>query len=36
VTAFLISGVTADAGPDAVGEDYVDGDGVHHLPRLHE
>jgi hypothetical protein len=34
VTAFLISGVTAQAGPDAVGEDYVDADGRHYLPLL--
>ncbi len=34
VTAFLVSGVTARAGPDAIGEDYVDGDGRHYLPLL--
>jgi hypothetical protein len=34
VTAFLISGVTAQAGPDAIGEDYVDADGVRYLPLL--
>jgi hypothetical protein len=28
VTAFLVSGVTAAAGPSVVGEDYVDADGV--------
>jgi hypothetical protein len=34
VTAFLMSGVTAQAGPAAIGEDYVDGDGRHYLPLL--
>ena len=34
VTAFLISGVTAQAGLGAVGEDYVDGDGRSYLPLL--
>ncbi len=34
VTAFLMSGVVADAGPAAIGEDYVDADGVRHLPML--
>jgi hypothetical protein len=34
VTAFLISGVTAQAGPQAIGEDYRDADGVHYLPLL--
>jgi hypothetical protein len=34
VTAFLISGVTAQAGPEAIGEDYLDGDGQVYLPLL--
>jgi hypothetical protein len=34
VTAFLISGVTADAGPAAIGEDYLDADGRRYLPLL--
>ncbi|HEY2259737.1 MAG TPA: DUF2000 family protein [Solirubrobacteraceae bacterium] len=34
VCAFVISGVTAAAGPAAVGEDYVDGDGNRYLPLL--
>jgi len=34
VTAFLISGVTAQAGSGAIGEDYVDGDGRRYLPLL--
>jgi hypothetical protein len=34
VTAFLMSGVTAQAGPEAIGEDYVDGDGRRYLPLL--
>ena len=34
VTAFLMSGLVASAGPAAIGEDYVDGDGVHYLPLL--
>ncbi len=34
VTAFLISGITAQAGADVVGEDYVDADGRHYLPLL--
>jgi len=34
VCAFLMSGVTAAAGSDAIGEDYVDGDGNHYLPLL--
>ncbi|HUA03427.1 MAG TPA: DUF2000 domain-containing protein [Solirubrobacteraceae bacterium] len=34
VTAFLISGITAQAGPGAIGEDYMDGDGRHYLPLL--
>jgi hypothetical protein len=33
VTAFLVSGLVGHA-PDAVGEDYVDADGVHYLPML--
>jgi len=34
VTAFLISGITADAGATAIGEDYVDGNGRRYLPLL--
>jgi len=34
VTAFLISGVTARAGADAIGQDYLDADGRHYLPLL--
>jgi hypothetical protein len=34
VSAFLVSGVTAAAGPEAIGEDYVDGDGNRYLPLL--
>ena len=34
VTAFLISGVTAQAGAGAIGEDYMDGDGGRYLPML--
>jgi Protein of unknown function (DUF2000) len=34
VTAFLISGVIADAGETVVGEDYLDGDGARYLPLL--
>jgi hypothetical protein len=34
VTAFLISGVIAAAGPDAIGEDYLDADGNRYLPLL--
>jgi hypothetical protein len=34
VTSFLMSGVTAQAGPGAIGEDYVDGDGRRYLPLL--
>jgi hypothetical protein len=34
VTAFLISGVTAQAGPGAIGEDYLDADGRRYLPLL--
>ena len=34
VCAFLISGVVAAAGPDALGEDYLDGDGNRYLPLL--
>ena len=36
VTAFLMSAVTAHAGAGAVGEGYVDGDGVHYLPMLRQ
>jgi hypothetical protein len=34
VTAFLISGVTAAAGEDAIGQDYLDADGNRYLPLL--
>jgi hypothetical protein len=34
VTAFLISGVTAAAGKEAIGEDYLDADGNRYLPLL--
>lgn len=34
VCAFLISGVTAAAGGDAIGEDYVDADNKRYLPLL--
>ncbi len=34
VTAFLISGVIADAGEIVVGEDYLDADGARYLPLL--
>ncbi|MGH2860671.1 MAG: DUF2000 family protein [Solirubrobacteraceae bacterium] len=34
VCAFLMSGVTAAAGNDAIGEDYLDADGNHYLPLL--
>jgi hypothetical protein len=34
VTAFLISGVTAEAGNGVVGQDYVDADGRRYLPLL--
>jgi len=34
VTAFLISGVTAQAGPAVIGEDYIDRDGCRYLPLL--
>jgi hypothetical protein len=34
VCAFLISGVTAAAGNEAIGEDYVDADGNRYLPLL--
>ncbi|MGZ4171448.1 MAG: DUF2000 family protein [Solirubrobacteraceae bacterium] len=34
VTAFLMSGLVAAAGADAIGEDYVDGDGARYLPLL--
>lgn len=34
VTAFLMSGVTARAGPLAIGEDYLDADGRTYLPML--
>lgn len=34
VTAFLTSGVVAAAGPEAIGEDYLDADGNRYLPLL--
>jgi hypothetical protein len=34
VCAFLTSGVIAAAGPEAIGEDYLDGDGNRYLPLL--
>jgi len=34
VTAFLMSGLTAQAGQGAIGEDYVDGDDRRYLPLL--
>jgi len=34
VAAFLISGVTAHAGAEAIGEDYLDADGRRYLPLL--
>jgi hypothetical protein len=34
VTAFLMSGVVASAGAEAIGEDYLDGDGRRYLPML--
>jgi hypothetical protein len=34
VTAFLMSGLTAQAGPHVIGEDYIDGDGRRYLPLL--
>lgn len=34
VTAFLLSGLTAQAGPEAIGEPYVDADGARYLPLL--
>jgi hypothetical protein len=34
VTAFLMSGITSRAGPDAIGDDYVDGDGRRYPPLL--
>ena len=34
VTAFLMAGVTAQAGPEAIGEDYLDGDDRRYLPLL--
>jgi hypothetical protein len=34
VTAFLMSGLAAEAGPAAIGEDYEDGDGRRYLPLL--
>jgi hypothetical protein len=34
VCAFVMSGVTAAAGQDAIGEDYLDADGKRYLPLL--
>ena len=34
VTAFLMSGLAAEAGPSAIGEDYEDADGRRYLPLL--
>jgi hypothetical protein len=34
VCAFLIAGVTAAAGSEAIGEDYLDADGIRYLPLL--
>ena len=34
VTAFLMSGVTAEAGPGAIGQDYLDADGRRYMPLL--
>jgi hypothetical protein len=34
VTAFLMSGITAEAGAEAIGEDYADADGSRYLPLL--
>ncbi len=34
VTAFLISGIVHDAGPQVIGHDYVDADGARYLPLL--
>lgn len=34
VCAFLMSGVTAASGPEAIGEDYLDADGNRYLPLL--
>jgi hypothetical protein len=34
VCAFLMSGVAAQAGSDAIGEDYLDADGNRYLPLL--
>jgi hypothetical protein len=34
VTAFLMAGVTAAAGPEAIGEDYIDADDRRYLPLL--
>jgi hypothetical protein len=34
VTAFLMAGVTAHAGPTAIGQPYEDGDGQRYLPLL--
>jgi hypothetical protein len=34
VTAFLMSGITGQAGPEAIGEDYEDADGHTYLPLL--
>ncbi len=36
VCAFLMSAITAHAGPDAIGEDYIDADGARYLPMLRQ
>jgi hypothetical protein len=36
VTAFVMSGITASGGPDAVGPPYEDADGVTYLPMLRQ
>ena len=34
VTAFVMSGVIADAGESAIGDEYLDADGARYLPML--
>ena len=36
VCAFLVSALTGAAGPEAIGEDYVDADGERYLPMLRQ
>lgn len=36
VTAFLVSAVTAEAGPEAIGETYEDASGALYLPMLRQ